>query len=256
MAPKRILVIDDDKVQGLGVQSTLDAFGYEVEVVQSGLVALEVAAANPPDLVLCDAEMPEMDGCQFVRLLRESPELGAVPAFMIFDSDTAEMRMEAFQAGADHCLCRPVKWDELRVRISRMFDSHTRVLARAVAIAPAPPIRRRSTTGFGGKLRQLGLPSVLSLLEMERRNGELRVVDNDNVKLGHIVFRNGHVVEAEMGAGENETRDADAVFSLLDTSDGRFEFRESDAPDEARISLRVQELLLEHARRTDERTKS
>jgi CheY-like chemotaxis protein len=255
MAPKRILVIDDDTVRGLGVQSTIGAFGYDVEVVQSGLAALEVAAATPPDLVLCDADMPEMDGCQFVRLLRESPELGAVPAFMIFDDDTAETRMEAFQAGADHCLSRPVKWDELRVRISRIFDSHTRVLARAVAVAPAPPIRRRSTTGFGGKLRQLGLPSVLSLLEMERRDGELRVVDNDNVQLGQIVFRNGHVVGAETGDADGP-QDADAVFSLLDTSDGRFEFREGDAPPDARVSLRVQELLLEHARRTDESSKS
>jgi CheY-like chemotaxis protein len=255
MASQRILVVGTDKVWALGVQSTLGAFGYEIDVANSGLAALEAAAEQRPDLVICDAAMDGMDGCTLIRHLRESPELGAVPAFIVFDSDTAELRMEAFQAGADHCISRPVKWDELRVRISRIFDAHTRVLARASSPAFGPPIRRRSTMGFGGKIAKMGLPSVLTLLEMEQRSGELLLMDDARELRGRIRFRKGHVIGSET-AGDDASLDAEAVFELLNATDGRFEFREGAETGEARVSLRVQELLLEHARRSDEAGKA
>lgn len=255
MAPKRILIVDNDAVRGLSTRSTLQLLGYEIVLAANGLTALETAVNTPPDLVFCDADMPGMDGFTFVRHLRESSDLGAVPAFMMFENETPEGRLKALQAGADHCFTRPVAWNEVEARIQRIFDAHTRVLERAVAVKPLPPVRRRSTTGFGGKLAQLSLPSVLSMLEMERRNGELRVVDDQSLPVGHIVFRNGHVVAADCGVADL-VADAEAVFRLLDATDGRFEFREMDGTTGARVSLRVQELLLEHARRSDEREKA
>jgi two-component system OmpR family response regulator len=109
-------------------------------------------------------------------------------------------------------------------------------------------LRRESPTALTGALAHFGLPTVLTVLEMERRTGVL--VIRGPVRTGRISLREGQVVHAEIKGAE--LRGADAVYELLGWVDGAFMFRIGEVHAANEVTLPTAMLLLEAARRADE----
>jgi CheY-like chemotaxis protein len=86
---KKILVVDDDRTLRTVLTRYLENRGYQVEQVSSGREALVAVAKNPPDLVVSDVMMPEMDGIEFCRRLRTTPSGQLLP--FIFLSGKGEL---------------------------------------------------------------------------------------------------------------------------------------------------------------------
>ncbi|MEO8892294.1 MAG: response regulator, partial [Coleofasciculaceae cyanobacterium] len=86
---KKILVVDDDRTMRTVLTRYLENRGYQVEQVTSGAEALVAVAKNPPDLVVSDVMMPEMDGLEFCRRLRATPSGQLMP--FIFLSGKGEL---------------------------------------------------------------------------------------------------------------------------------------------------------------------
>jgi DNA-binding NarL/FixJ family response regulator len=115
--PPRILVVDDEPLNVDYLEQELEACGFAVESAASGLEALELIAADPPDLVLLDVMMPGLDGISVLRVLKEVPETRLIPVVLLTALHAVDDRVRGIEAGADDFLSKPVDDQELLARI-------------------------------------------------------------------------------------------------------------------------------------------
>jgi two-component system response regulator MprA len=116
---RRILVIDDEPQVVDLVQWELTEAGYVVDVAYDGESGLAQAWHNPPDLVLLDVVLPDLDGlavCQRLRI-----EGGMVPILMLTARDAVPDRVAGLDAGADDYLAKPFALDELLARVRALL---------------------------------------------------------------------------------------------------------------------------------------
>jgi len=130
---KRILVIDDTQFFQKLVAEHLRAQGFEVEVAGDGSAGLAMLKAGHFDLVVCDIEMPIMDGLTFARRVREDPQLCALPLLALTTLNTPQSRATAMASGFD---AYEVKLDR-RTLLASVNELLTR--ARRPAALPGAP---------------------------------------------------------------------------------------------------------------------
>jgi DNA-binding NarL/FixJ family response regulator len=115
--PARILIVDDEPLNVDYLEQELDGLGFITETAANGLEALERVAATPPDLVLLDVMMPELDGISALRVLKSDPETRLIPVVLMTALNSVDDRVRGIEAGADDFLSKPVDERELRARI-------------------------------------------------------------------------------------------------------------------------------------------
>lgn len=115
---RRVLIVDDSRLQRKILSSSVTRWGYDVLEADSGLVALEMCKSDPPDIVLSDWMMPQMNGLEFCDAFRNLP--GDHYGYFILLTSKSEKGevAQGLQAGADDFLSKPVNAHELRARIS------------------------------------------------------------------------------------------------------------------------------------------
>jgi PAS domain S-box-containing protein len=111
---RRILVVDDTHAAAYMLGKLLETMGQQVQTVNSAAAALESARQNPPDVVISDIAMPEMDGYELARRLRQEPRLknAVLVALTGYGQDSDKQR--ASDAGFDRHLVKPVGLDTLQ----------------------------------------------------------------------------------------------------------------------------------------------
>jgi PAS domain S-box-containing protein len=119
----RILVVDDNTDAGETLAMLLQLYGYEVEVVASGMAALELIPRFRPDVIFLDIGMPVMDGYEVARRLRELPAGKHVCLIALTGWGQAEDRRRTREAGFDHHLIKPVAPEAVRELLTRVFES-------------------------------------------------------------------------------------------------------------------------------------
>ncbi len=106
-APERtILIAEDHEDSREALRTLLDAFGYRVETATNGREAVDLALARHPDLILMDVMMPEMDGFEATRRLRQSEEFRQVPIVALTAMEGARERV--LEAGCDDYVAKPI----------------------------------------------------------------------------------------------------------------------------------------------------
>ncbi len=117
----KVLIVDDEADIAELLQYNLTKEGYEVKVASDGRKALEAAKTFLPHLILMDIMMPNMDGVEAGRRLREMPELSST--YIIYLTARAEEYSEvaAFDVGADDYITKPIKPRALMSRINALF---------------------------------------------------------------------------------------------------------------------------------------
>ena len=124
----RVLVVDDEPQILRALRINLRARRYEVTTAANGTQALEEAAAHPPDLVILDLGLPDMDGVDVIGGLRGWT---SVPIIVLSGRADSTDKVEALDAGADDYVTKPFGMDELLARM--------RAAARRTPAAEAPP---------------------------------------------------------------------------------------------------------------------
>ncbi|MGI9665639.1 MAG: response regulator [Acidimicrobiia bacterium] len=178
---ERILVVDDDPDILQFVRLNLELDGFEVELAGGGREALEKAAASPPDLMLLDVMMPEIDGLTVLRRLRSDPATSSIPVIVLTARSLAEDRVKGLDLGADDYITKPFDLEELIARVRT-------VLRRSQQMRDLSPL-----TGLPGNFR------ITAKLEEEIDDGKSIAVvhaDLDNFKAfnDHYGFMRGDTV--------------------------------------------------------------
>jgi two-component system, OmpR family, response regulator MprA len=116
--PPRVLVVEDDEAIAQVLQRSLRMEGYDVRIADDGIVALDVAHAFLPDLVILDLGLPRMDGIDVAKTMRETDD---VPILVLTARDAVESRVEGLDAGADDYLVKPFERQELLARLRALL---------------------------------------------------------------------------------------------------------------------------------------
>jgi DNA-binding response OmpR family regulator len=120
--PKRILAVDDDPHIRRIVQVALQKAGYTVTTAPNGIEGLELAASHP-DLIILDIQMPYMDGFEFLKTLRDSPQISDIPVIMLTAKSEDEDVIKGWASGADSYLTKPFYEVELIQFVKRILGS-------------------------------------------------------------------------------------------------------------------------------------
>ncbi len=113
-----ILLVDDTPENLRVLGDLLRVHGLTVRVAASGVMALRSIAARRPDLILLDIHMPEMDGFEVCRRLRDSPGTTDLPILFLSASDNVIDRVQAFSSGGQDFISKPFESEEVLARIT------------------------------------------------------------------------------------------------------------------------------------------
>lgn len=183
LAPRRILVVEDDPVIRSLLEMRLTSEGHTVSTAENGLAGLDAVQAKSFDLVLMDMQMPVMDGCEALCRLRVLP--GAVaqtPVIALSAHVGEEMRTACMASGFSEFVCKPIDWALLIRRISQVTpgfpDGKQAGEQRLVADSDA-----YSMTWADSLMETLGKDAVVKLLKPLPDRLEALVGDLDRVAI-------------------------------------------------------------------------
>ncbi len=165
----RVLVVDDEPQILRALRINLRARDYDVDTAADGCTALHAAAAHPPDLVVLDLGLPDMDGVQVIRGLRGWT---AVPIIVLSGRVGSPDKVVALDAGADDYVTKPFGVDELLARIravTRRSVADTAAAAGARIGSCTVDLAGHAVTRADGEAVRL-TPTEWQLLEHLLRN--------------------------------------------------------------------------------------
>ena len=119
---EKILVIDDDIDTLRLIGLVLEKQGYQIIAVNSGHQGLLEMSKESPDLIVLDVMMPEMDGYEVARRLREDPEMSKVPILMFTARSQLRDEEMGFESGADAYLTKPTHPKEFQAHIAKLLS--------------------------------------------------------------------------------------------------------------------------------------
>ena len=204
---KTILVVEDEEPILLALQRILELSGqYEVITAGDGEQGLEALKRVVPDLIISDISMPNMNGLDFCKRVRENPITESTP--FIFLTAKKEKMVEGISAGGDDFLLKPFSVDEVLVKIEAIF--------RRVAKSKIQALQHK------GLIEDIPVDNILELCLKESISGEL-ILQSEG-KVGLVRLANGDILGVEM----EDARDDAALDILRLWKKGTFVIRPSE----------------------------
>ncbi len=120
-SPGRILVVDDNRDNVEIIATRLRFRGYEIDEASDGMAALDLVHKNPPDLILLDVMLPDIDGYEISRRIKGNDDLPFIPIILVTARDTTQDKVAGLDAGADDYLTKPINFPELEARVRSML---------------------------------------------------------------------------------------------------------------------------------------
>ncbi|MDC0709534.1 response regulator [Stigmatella sp. ncwal1] len=236
MAKQHLLLVDGDAKSLRVMEVSLKKAGFSVTTAIHGKDALEKVQISPPDLVLADTKMPEMDGFELCKALKSDERFKLIPFVFLTNQKSVEFKVRGLELGGDDYLTKPIYIKEIVTRVRMILQK-----------AEKERIEKRETTkgGFSGSLADMGVVDLVQTFEIGRKTGTIAI---QGERIGAIYFKEGRVIDAELGRLKGEN----AFYRMLNTFEGQFEvqFTPLDRPE--RIEVSTQGLLMEGMRRLDE----
>ncbi len=218
------------------MEVSLKKAGFSVTTAIHGKDAVEKVQISPPDLVLADTKMPEMDGFELCKSLKSDERFKHIPFVFLTNQKSVEFKVRGLELGGDDYLTKPIYIKEIVTRVKMILQK-----------AEKERIEKRETTkgGFSGSLADMGVVDLVQTFEIGRKTGSIAI---QGERVGAIYFKEGRVIDAELGRLKGEN----AFYRMLNTFEGQFEvqFTPLDRPE--RIEVSTQGLLMEGMRRLDE----
>ncbi len=235
---KKILIVDDNKTVRTLLSINLRKEKYEILEADNGVEALAMVDEHKPDLIISDVLMPQMDGFEFCKRVRESSSVPLVPFIFLTSIDQVATELRGLRTGADDYLIKSnIKKEELVEKVEALLNK-----ARDMQ-----QVSQEMQEGLYGKLADLALVDVLQLLMMNRKTGMLTLTATDDT--AQLIFDDGKLLHAEYKQFVGE----EAVYNLGDWKDGMFRFESVDVDVVPTIHTTTMNVIMEYCRVTDEK---
>lgn len=223
-ASPTILVADDEPVNRTLLERLLEREGYHVLAARNGSEAVEQTQIALPDLVLLDVMMPEMDGLDACRLIKENETTRDIPIIFLSARDETEMKVSGLSLGADDYISKPFEAEELiarvhvAIRLKRERDQ-LRMSAEEASMRAEQAQARAMTDALTGLLNRYGLQHTLAREHAEARRYQRQLscvlIDLDNFKTINDTY--GHPIgdltlQQVAGILREAVRASDTVF--------------------------------------------
>jgi len=137
-SPVRVLVVDDDPAIVRTLAINLRARDYQVQVAHDGRTALEILNEKPPDLMLLDLGLPDLDGVGVLRRLRT---FSALPVIVLSARHSSDDKVEALDLGANDYVTKPFGVEELMARIRAVLRQVPAESATDTRVVTTPTLR-------------------------------------------------------------------------------------------------------------------
>ena len=121
----QVLLVDDEPGLREAVQAYLEDSGFTVDVASNGKEGLDMAHQKLPDLIITDIMMPQVDGYEFLRQLREDPQFKTLPVVFLTARGMTSDRIQGYNAGCDAYLPKPFDPDELVAIVTNLMEKQT-----------------------------------------------------------------------------------------------------------------------------------
>jgi DNA-binding response OmpR family regulator len=253
MAGLRIFIVDSERSTLQLADDILAKRGHELRTATDGQTALNMVTRWAPDLMLLDPHLPVMDGYQFVRLLRARPSDTILPIIFMATPREVRDRLPGFTMDVDDFMPKPLNPQELEIRVLAAMKRRQETERR---LRPAPETENDEWTvrmsGMRGSLSLIGLPTVLTTLEMDRKTGVLVIALDELRTKARLELCRGKLVRASLD-DRPAPANAELVYSLIPCVAGKFDFRPKAIDPADEIQTPISSLILEGARRADEK---
>jgi CheY-like chemotaxis protein len=228
-------LVDGDAKSLRVLEVSLKKAGYSVTTAVNGKDGLEKVALSQPEIIISDTQMPEMDGFEFCRRIKENKDTTHIPFIFLTGQKSVEHKIKGLELGVEDYLTKPIYIKEIITRVKILLQKKQR-----------ERLDRTPKSKFSGALADLGVVDLIQTIELGRKTGVIHF-DNGG-QHGAIYCRNGKVIDAELGKLHGE----EAVYRLLIWNEGSFEAEFRPIRRNDRIELSTQGLLMEGMRRVDE----
>jgi CheY-like chemotaxis protein len=121
MGPK-ILIVDDNSDCRDILARYLDRLGYEISEAETSAQAIRKALAEPPDLILTDLRLPDMDALQAAAILKQDPSAGKIPIIVLTGMADARYKRQALKVGVARYLLKPISLSRLSTEIKTLAE--------------------------------------------------------------------------------------------------------------------------------------
>ena len=244
---RSVLIADEDAAFRKYLAMPLTAQGFTIYEAADGSAAWQLAVQNRPWMILADISMPEVDGFEFCRRVRNHPMLSRLPLLFISGSDKYKERYRALQIGADDFLSKNMPVRELLMRIQLLMTRYSDLSASE------PKAGTADVAGaFQGRIEVFGAPALLQMCAQGRLTGLFTSLAEDSHNTATVMgLREGDIISATVGS----TSGVDAVYAFLAWTKGSFKFTPGDPGHGEPLAQSVEHLLLEGCRLLDESNK-
>lgn len=242
----RVLIIESDEWESALLRRVVVEAGYAVEVVGTAREGFAKAQAWLPACIVCDLTLPDIDGFWVARMVRlDPPPLSQTPFLFLASEQDKESKLQGFNVGADMFLSKPYRVEEVVAQIVALIGMAKRMENRV----SYGPVSSRTPPAMRGDLEQIDLSTVLTLLEMERRTGYLKVrTDGEETATFELV--DGSLAKTTLNGPPVDAMAL--VRKVLSWKQGRFWFRKAPIESGPGPLVKVGPLLLEAMRLLDE----
>src|SRR5262249_19142668 len=152
--------------------------------------ALEIVAAQLPDLIICDTKLPKLDGYGLVRRLKETGEHAAIPVIFLATQRSVEDKIRGLELGVEDYLTKPIFVRELLARVNVIL---ARRAQESIAELKPSTLHMR----FAGSISDMTVVDLLQTFEISRKSGTITF--KSGMRLGHVWFRDGKLLDSEVG---------------------------------------------------------
>jgi DNA-binding response OmpR family regulator len=244
------LIIEADEWVAALLAKFLGEAGFQVEVAGEARQGFDMIRELKPDCILCDVSLPDIDGFWVARRVRTEPtQVSTTPFLFLTEADDTESRLQGLHVGADLYLSKPLRSEEVVAQVGAMIDMANRLRKQRESFSSEGPSSTRDSA-FQGDVAQVSLSTVLTLLELERRSGRLKVKGGDG-RRGEIAIAAGKLVGVTLGGKAGDP--TEQLRELLRWKKGSFAFKPDTAgPPAQEKHQNLGGILLEAMRREDE----
>jgi len=243
---RTVLIADEDAAFRKYLGMPLAAQGFTIYEAADGSAAWQLAVQNRPWMILADISMPEVDGFEFCRRVRNHPLLSRMPLLFISGSDKYKERYRALQIGADDFLSKNMPIRELLMRIQLLMTRYSDLSGEQ------KPGTTEVAGAFQGRIEVFGAPALLQMCSQGRLTGLFTALAEDTANTATVMgFREGDIISATAGASTGP----DGVYAFLGWEKGSFKFTPGDPGTGEPLAQSVEHLLLEGCRILDESRK-